>query len=126
MNSHLISSGPAAEMLDLPWGTLCWHVSRANGNSTVMTFGRATIRPGLSTPLHRHPNCDEVLHVLSGSVEHWLGDESFVLQSGDTISIPSGVWHRARALGDVEAVMAICFSSADRETEFASDRPASD
>ena len=119
MNSGIISRADSVEVLDLPWGTLSWHVSRALGNSSVMTFGRATIRAGKSNPRHRHPNCDEVLHVLSGSIEHWLGEESFVLNAGDTISIPMGVWHQARALGDQEAVMAICFSSADRETEMA-------
>lgn len=113
----------AAELLDLPWGTLSWHVSRTLGNSNVMTFGHATIRAGQSNPRHRHPNCDEVLHVLSGSIEHRLGEESFVLNAGDTISIPTGVWHQARALGESEAVMAICFSSADRETELEQDIP---
>lgn len=114
-----VVAGEKAEVMDMPWGTLTWHVSRALGNSSVMTFGRATIRPGMTNPRHRHPNCDEVLHVISGRIEHWLGDESFILEAGDTISIPAGVWHQARALGDEEAVMAICFSSADRETELA-------
>jgi quercetin dioxygenase-like cupin family protein len=117
MNLSAVSRANDAEILDLPWGTLSWRVSRALGNSNVMTFGRATIRAGMSNPRHRHPNCDEVLHVLSGSIEHWLGDESCIMKAGDTISIPTGVWHQARALGDSDAVMAICFSSADRETE---------
>ena len=119
MNCNPVCRAEAVEVLNLPWGTLSWHVSRALGNSSVITFGRATIRPGKCNPRHRHPNCDEVLHVLSGSIEHWLGDESVILNPGDTISIPAGVWHRARALGEVEAVMVICFSSADRETEMA-------
>ena len=38
---------------------------------------------------------------------------------GDTISIPMGKWHNATALGNEEAEMVICFSSADRQTEFA-------
>lgn len=117
MNFNSICRAESAEALDLPWGTLSWHVSRKLGNSSVLTFGRATIRTHQSNLRHRHPNCEEVLHVLSGSIEHWLGDEKFVLNAGDTISIPTGVWHQARALGDSEAVMAICFSSADRETE---------
>ncbi|MBX7210694.1 MAG: cupin domain-containing protein [Verrucomicrobiaceae bacterium] len=115
--------GSEPEVLEMPWGTLTWHVSRALGNSAVMTFGRATIRPGMKNPRHRHPNCDEILHVITGSIEHWLGEESFILQAGDTISIPAGVWHQARALGEAEAVMAICFSSADRETEIDEERP---
>lgn len=34
------------------------------------------------------------------------------------ISIPARQWHNARALDGVDAEMVICFSSADRETEF--------
>jgi hypothetical protein len=34
------------------------------------------------------------------------------------ISIPAGQWHNPRALDGVDAEMVICFSLADRETEF--------
>ena len=105
------------EVIDQPWGTLRWLVSRTLGNSATMTFGRATIPAGIENPRHRHPNCDEILHVLSGRIEHSLGEERFTMEPGDTISIPAGVWHNAHALGDVDAVTVICFSSADRETE---------
>ncbi len=67
---------------------------------------------------HRHPNCDEILHVISGRIEHSLGDQFFELGPGDTISIPAGVWHGARVLGEAPAEMTISFSSADRQTEF--------
>ena len=91
-------------------GHVCWRVSRALGNSTVMTFGRATIRAGQSNLRHRHPNCDEACCMCSTAASKYgRREESFVLNAGDTISIPTGVWHQARALGDWEAVMAICF-----------------
>ena len=105
------------ELIEQPWGTLRWLVSRKLGNSATMTFGRATIPAGIENPRHRHPNCDEILHVLSGRIEHSLGEERFTMEPGDTISIPAGVWHNAHALGDEDAVTVICFSSADRETE---------
>lgn len=106
------------ELIDQSWGALRWLVSRKLGNSTTMTFGRATIPAGIENPRHRHPNCDEILHLLSGRIEHSLGDERFTMEPGDTISIPAGVWHNAHALGDEDAETVICFSSADRETEF--------
>jgi quercetin dioxygenase-like cupin family protein len=105
------------EILDLDWGRIVWLVSRSLGNSTTMTFGRVTIKAGQANPRHRHPNCDEILHLLSGRLEHSLGDERFVMEPGDTISIPTGVWHNARALGGEDAEMSISFSAADRETE---------
>ncbi len=82
-----------------------------------MSFGRVTIRAGKENPRHRHPNCDEILHVLSGCLEHTLGDERFTMEPGDTISIPEGIWHQAHVIGEEDAEIVICFSSADRITE---------
>jgi len=105
------------ENLEVPWGVIGWSASHQIGNSTTMTFGRATIRAGQGNPRHRHPNCDEILHLLSGCIEHTLGEERFILEAGDTISIPQGVWHQATVFGEEDAEMVICFSSADRITE---------
>lgn len=105
------------ETLNLPWGKIVWLVSRSLENSETMTFGRVTINAGEANPRHRHPNCDEVLYLLSGRLEHSLGGERFIMEPGDVVSIPTGVWHNARALGAENAEMTISFSSADRETE---------
>jgi quercetin dioxygenase-like cupin family protein len=105
-------------LIDQPWGKLTWLASRELGNSTTMTFGRVIIPAGQTNPRHRHPNCDEILHLLSGRLEHSLGEQKFLLNPGDTISIPAGQWHNAHALNGMDAEMVICFSSADRETEF--------
>jgi quercetin dioxygenase-like cupin family protein len=105
------------EIFDTSWGGIVWSASGQIGNSTTMTFGRATIRAGQSNPRHRHPNCDEILHVLAGRIEHTLGEERCTMEFGDTISIPKGVWHQARALEGADAVIAICFDSPDRLTE---------
>lgn len=107
------------ETLEFPWGRIAWIASRPLGNSTSMTFGRSTIFSGRQNPRHRHPNCDEILHLLSGRLEHSLGEQSFVLEPGDTIVIPVGTWHQARSIGAGDAEMVISFSSADRIAEMA-------
>ena len=104
------------EVTQTGWGTLVWTASERIGNSTSMSFGRVIIRAGQENPRHRHPNCDEILHVLSGRIEHVLGDEIFPMGPGDSISIPQGVWHQARALAE-DASIVICFNSANRLTE---------
>jgi len=106
----------AAEHVAFEWGHLEWMASRAIGNSTTMTFGRCYIAAGAANGWHYHPNCDEILHVIAGSIEHSLGDSLFAMTVGDTISIPAGVVHNARNIGDSEAVMTISFSSADRQS----------
>ena len=107
----------AGEALDFDWGRIVWLVSGAQNSSQVMTFGRVTIRAGCANPRHLHPNCDEILHLLSGQIEHSLGSETFVMNAGDTISIPRGVVHNARAISAEDAQMVICFDSAQRETQ---------
>lgn len=109
------------QIQEFDWGRLAWLASRALGNCETMTVGRAIIRAGRQNPVHRHPNCDEILHLLRGRVDHSLGDGRTVLKPGDVIVIPAGTWHNARSMGDEDADMVICFSSADRQTEFKGD-----
>ena len=97
-----------------PWGKLEWFASRALGNSTTMTVGRATILPGKANPPHRHPNCVEILHVQQGHIMHRVGDREYEMRAGDTVTIPQGVVHNARNIGRTKAILLISFSSADR------------
>ena len=99
------------------WGGLQWLVSAANGASARMTFGRVTLRPGKANPMHSHPNCEEILFVVSGRIEHSLPEGGTAqLGAGDCIVLPEGAPHRARNVGSEEAVVVVAFSSAERET----------
>ncbi|GAB3398752.1 hypothetical protein GCM10027568_36200 [Humibacter soli] len=97
------------------WGRLEWMVSDAIGNSDTMTIGKCFIEPGQHNPPHHHPNCDEVLHVLSGTIRHRVDDEYVQMGPGDTISIPQGAIHNAENIGEDVAEFVICFSTARRE-----------
>ena len=103
------------KVIEYPWGHLAWYVSRELNNSDTMTVGEAVIKPGQENPRHFHPNCDEVLHVLKGHILHTMGDKSVEMNEGDTVSIPAGVHHNAKNIGTENAVLAISFSSADRQ-----------
>ena len=106
------------EIADFDWGELRWHASGALGNSGEMTVGTARLKPGQANPRHYHPNCSEVLVVVSGGISHTLdAGEAAELGPGDTVTIPEGVPHKASNLSDTEeAVLFIVFSSADRQT----------
>lgn len=100
------------------WGSLTWYASGALGNSKTMTVGQCIIHPGMSNPRHHHDNCEEILRVLSGRISHTLDDRTEVeLAAGDTITIPARVVHNARNIGSEDAVLAICYSSPDRQTK---------
>lgn len=100
-----------------PWGSLCWLAGRAFDNSDDMTVGRVTIKPGMCNPRHRHANCDEVLYLLEGTLEHALDDETVVLQTGDTLSVRRGTLHNAANVGNADADMIVIYSSPDRQME---------
>jgi quercetin dioxygenase-like cupin family protein len=100
----------------MPWGRLEWYVSAKIGNSDTMTVGRCILNAGEQNGRHFHPNCDEILQVLKGRiVQSWNGQEH-EMSVGDIVSIPRGVTHNARNIGDEPAELAISFSSAYRET----------
>ncbi len=102
--------------IEMDCGRLTWFASGELGNSATMTVGCSHLRPGQMNPRHFHPNCEEILHVLQGRIVHSLNDEEVEMAPGDTVSIPPNAVHNARNIGDTEAVLFICFSSADRQT----------
>lgn len=79
-----------------------------------MTFGTCRINPGERNQLHSHPDCEEILYVVSGSCEHKLGDALYRLEAGDAIRIPRNIRHWARALGKEPLFALIMFSSGTR------------
>lgn len=111
---------PAARTAENPtdFGGLTWWANRTLGNSTTVTVGRCRLKPGAANPPHRHPNCAEVLVVLTGRIVH-TGPEGREVEMGpgDTVSIPQGIPHRARNIGTTDAELLIVFDSADRQVE---------
>lgn len=108
--------GKDAPVQETKWGSLQWLVSPENGTSEHMTIGRVTFKPGRSNPRHHHPNCEEILYVVAGEIEHTLPEGGTArLQAGDCIVIPAGKAHLAKNIGDDEAVVLVAFSSADRK-----------
>ena len=90
----------------------------AGQNSAHITSGKCIIKPGRENPLHSHPNCDEVLVVQQGTIMHTIeGGQEVKLGPGDVITLPAGLPHKARNISDVDAILSIAFSSAERQTK---------
>jgi mannose-6-phosphate isomerase-like protein (cupin superfamily) len=79
-----------------------------------MTVGMATINPGKENPVHMHPNCDEILHVLQGQIMNRVGDKEYEMRAGDTVTVPEGTPHNARNIGKDDAVLSISYNTPDR------------
>ena len=99
------------------WGHLSWLVGEVEMPGAEQTFGVVTIKPGQRNPLHLHPNCEELLYVVSGECDHLLGDETFHLRPGSVIRIPRGVPHWAKCTTAEPLVAVIAFSAPDRRAE---------
>jgi quercetin dioxygenase-like cupin family protein len=97
------------------WGALRWLANAGIGNAERLTLGHVIIKAGTSNPRHCHRTCEEVLYLLRGTVTHTLGDESFTMQPGDTISIPAGIFHNGINSGAEDAEMIIAYSTATRD-----------
>ena len=109
-----VQSFKDAEKLDFSWGWIRWLMSEKIDPGAEMTFGIVYVKPNQRNPMHVHPNCEEVLHVLSGSCEHLIGDKWVTVKAGDTVRIPRGVRHVAHTRDEpMRAVIA--YSSGNRQ-----------
>lgn len=104
-------------VVEMEWGTLVWLITGKEMPDAEQTLGIVTITPGRRNPLHAHPNCEELLYVMSGECEHKLGEAMFQLTPGSVIRIPRGAPHWARCTSAEPLVAVISFSSPDRRTD---------
>ena len=109
------------ELASTDWGEIAWLVDGATIAGAEQTLGVVRIHPGRRNPLHLHPNCEELLYVVSGECEHRVGERVFELRPGSVVRIPTGVAHWARCTGDQPLVAVVCFSSGERRVELLED-----
>jgi mannose-6-phosphate isomerase-like protein (cupin superfamily) len=102
--------------VQFPWGAIRWMMDSNIEPGAAQTFGIVQINAGQRNSLHSHPNCEEILYVLSGSCEHIVGSQKVALGPGDLIRVPTGVPHQAIAIGNEPLRAVITFSSGNRET----------
>ena len=118
MDSATLTDVNDGESLQFPWGAIKWLCNDEIDSQAEMTFGLVFLNVGESNPLHIHPNCEELLYILSGECDHRLGDDSFPMKAGTMIRIPRGVKHNAVNTGWQPVTMIVCYSAADRQTVF--------
>ena len=85
----------AAEKVDYvsPWTLEEW-LSRSDvvPNKELLMV-RANMEPFRSHPFHTHPTREELIYIISGRAEQWVGKEHRVLGPGETAFIPMGEVH---------------------------------
>ena len=95
--------------------TIKWLFSGETAPGAEQTLGYVVIQPGQKNPLHAHPNCEELLYLISGELDHSLNGATYRLRPGDAIRVPAGARHDARCAGPEPATMVVCYSVPDRQ-----------
>jgi quercetin dioxygenase-like cupin family protein len=86
-------SSSEAEVERLEGKTHHWYFKDGLGDSESLVFVRARIVPGAGHPFHTHPEMDEIIYVIEGSMTQWLERDQRELRPGDSIYIPRGIVH---------------------------------
>lgn len=82
------------------WGAIKWFVTPELTEGAGITFGEVVLQPGRGHDRHNHPESEEILYVLSGEGEQMVDDgKPFGVKPGDTIYVPTGVFHSTRNTG---------------------------
>ena len=122
---YVLSAEKAATLKkDEPWGSLQWTANSDIGNTENITLGRVIIKKGEANPRHKHSNCEEVLYLLSGSLDHTVGDDHVTLKAGDTLTLPPDIYHNATNIGEEDADMIVAYSTGKRD--FQLENPSTD
>ena len=77
-------SAPGLEILEI--------VNEARGTH-ALKMGEVTIAPNSRLPRHIHPNTEEAIVVLEGTLVAMLGRERVTISPGDTVLAPAGSTH---------------------------------
>lgn len=85
------------------WGEIAWVCRPASADARQLAVLDVTITPQKGHNFHKHPDQEEVIYLISGSIEQWIEDKKQVLHPGDAVFIPANMVHASFALGDQDA-----------------------
>ena len=85
----------AAEKVDFvsPWTLEEWLCRADVVPNQELLMVRANMEPGRDHPFHTHPTREEIIYILSGRAEQWIGREQRILGPGEMVLIPKGEVH---------------------------------
>lgn len=86
----------------LDWGSIAWHSRPEFTQCRELVLLEVCIQPGKGHNFHRHPRQEEIIFVLEGQIEQWIGQEKSKLGPGDSAFIGAGVVHASFNTGQQE------------------------
>jgi quercetin dioxygenase-like cupin family protein len=108
----------------LDWGELAWISRPSTTGSRQITEALVTLAPGFGHDFHRHPGQEEMLYVLSGTVEQWIEGEKRTLAAGDAVFVSRGTVHASFNTGIDDAKFLVVLSPSAGEGGYESEEVA--
>lgn len=126
MSKFVLNSETPKETVD--WGTLAWLSNPTASGSKQLTVIDVELFPGKGHDFHKHPDQEEVIYCLEGTVEQWIGEEKRTLNAGDAVHIDAGKVHGTFNNSDEPACILVILSPCMGEigyeiVEVANDEP---
>jgi len=113
----ILATDAVREQLD--WGQLGWNCRPADTGAKNLVVIDVTLKPGGGHAFHKHPNQEEVIVVLSGQVQQWLGEESCELGPGDSVFMAADEVHASFNTSDQDAkLLAILGPCVDEDSGY--------
>ena len=75
------------------WGDNVLRLEPKVSGCTTMVVMDVTLEPGGMHNFHKHPDQDEILIVLSGSITQYVGEEMQLLHAGDSAYVARNTVH---------------------------------
>ena len=76
-----------------PWTLEEWMCRSDVVQNEHLLLVRANMEPYRSHPFHTHPTREEIIFIISGQAEQWVGQTHRILQPGGMVLIPQGEPH---------------------------------
>lgn len=89
-----------AQIERAPWGKHWWLSRPGLTDTKQLTLVRVTMRPGSGHQFHYHPAREEIIYIVDGVAEQWVGREKRTLKTGECAFIKEGVVHAIHNVSD--------------------------
>lgn len=93
-------TGTDVELEQQPTGLHHWLSKPGLTEAENLVLVRVYMPAGEGHQFHRHPELEEIIYVLSGTAEQWVGEERRLLGPGEMAHIPPDVVHGTYNGGD--------------------------
>ena len=90
-------------------------------NAKDLQVCRAVLPAGECHNFHHHPELEEVIYVLAGEVEQWVGEEKQLLKVGEVAHILPGVVHATFNVSSADAMILAILSPGSQVGPFVVD-----